>query len=314
LRAAALTALVAIALSSIWLIPAYQGDRWQAFLPGRERPLFVNEARRTVLQFWGGLVVLLGLYFGWRRIVATDEANRLQRERQLAERESQVTERFTNAVEQLGHAQLEVRVGAIYALERIAKDSFRDSWTIVEILSAYVRSHCAAPQPPSADVQAALSVLGRRPWIERESSRQRVDLSGTILDGYDLSNAKLQRCVAVNTHFSRANLFAADLSDASLRGATFESVYATLAVFEGAYAAKSRWQNVQLISARLARANLKRAVITNVDLTRANFTHARLDAAVLSGTKVTAALFEGANFSGAVVDGVDFAEAKGVKL
>src|SRR3982751_6161439 len=39
-----------------------------------------------------------------------------------------------------GGPNLEVRLGAIYALERIPRDSERDHWPIMEVLCAYVRN------------------------------------------------------------------------------------------------------------------------------------------------------------------------------
>src|SRR6266498_2694299 len=47
---------------------------------------------------------------------------RLREQLQIAQ-QGQMTERFTRAIDQLGHAQLDVRIGGIYALERIANDS-----------------------------------------------------------------------------------------------------------------------------------------------------------------------------------------------
>jgi hypothetical protein len=38
-------------------------------------------------------------------------------------REGQVTDRYTKAIDQLGSGKLDVRIGGIYALERIARDS-----------------------------------------------------------------------------------------------------------------------------------------------------------------------------------------------
>lgn len=114
---------------------------------------------------------------------------------QVTER-GQVTDRYSRAIEQLGSATLDVRLGGIYALEQIAKDSARgeeDQATIVEVLSAFVRVHSdplfqykasmgnAAPsepveeqhqnairyvkqlEGPPVDVQAAVTVLGRLP-------------------------------------------------------------------------------------------------------------------------------------------------------
>ena len=78
-------------------------------------------------------------------------------------RETMYTSLFTKAVEQLGAMReiavpdperaieaapvtkivpnTEVRLGAIYALERIAQDSERDHWPIMETLCAYVREN-----------------------------------------------------------------------------------------------------------------------------------------------------------------------------
>jgi hypothetical protein len=60
-----------------------------------------------------------------------------------AYRTGQITERFTKAIEQLGEEdedgepRLEIRLGGIYALERIARDSVQDYGQIMEILTAY---------------------------------------------------------------------------------------------------------------------------------------------------------------------------------
>ncbi|MBT4233714.1 MAG: pentapeptide repeat-containing protein, partial [Marinovum sp.] len=74
-------------------------------------------------------------------------------------------------------ANIEVRLGAVYALERISQDSDRDHMQIMEILCAYIRTNAPwdmdidvpwdpeTPGPfkrPRADIQAALTVIGRR--------------------------------------------------------------------------------------------------------------------------------------------------------
>jgi hypothetical protein len=53
-------------------------------------------------------------------------------------REGQITDRFTKAIAQLGEQgpeKLAVRLGGIYALERIARDSERDHWPMMEVLT-----------------------------------------------------------------------------------------------------------------------------------------------------------------------------------
>jgi hypothetical protein len=79
----------------------------------------------------------------------------------------QVTERYSRAIELLGSASVDVRIGAIFALERISLDSPHDQPTIVEVLCAFVREHSeltssGIDEPPTADVVAAVSVVGRR--------------------------------------------------------------------------------------------------------------------------------------------------------
>jgi hypothetical protein len=91
-----------------------------------------NDVRTTLLQGLGGVVLLMGAYFTYRQLRTA--------------REGQITERYTRVIDQLGHAQLDVRLGGIYALERIARDSSADHATIGEVLTAFVRSH--APWPP----------------------------------------------------------------------------------------------------------------------------------------------------------------------
>jgi hypothetical protein len=73
--------------------------------------------------------------------------------------EGHLTDRYTKAVEQLGSDKIEVRLGGIYALERLMRDSPTDQPTIVEVLAAYIRQH--APRTNPAPVAPALSASTR---------------------------------------------------------------------------------------------------------------------------------------------------------
>src|SRR5215218_6330267 len=87
----------------------------------------------TLAQILGGTALLSGLYFTWRTLQVN--------------REGQLTDRFTRAIDQLGKTDdegnrlFEIRIGGIYALERIARESEEDYWPIMEVLTAYVRQH-----------------------------------------------------------------------------------------------------------------------------------------------------------------------------
>lgn len=99
-----------------------------------------------------------------------------------------VTERFSKAVEHLQSEDETVRIGGIYALERIAKDSERDYWTIMDLLTSYVRnkypySKTEAEQQqkkanePEADnnseigLQAVLIVFGKRQSMQENGTK-----------------------------------------------------------------------------------------------------------------------------------------------
>ena len=93
---------------------------------GAERVKLINEYRKTIIQLIGGIVIAVGLYLTWRRIQAIERTV-------FVSEEGQITDRFSKAIEQLGNREsLAVRLGGIYALERIAKDFKADHWTVME--------------------------------------------------------------------------------------------------------------------------------------------------------------------------------------
>lgn len=83
---------------------------------------------------------------------ATLEETRNQREADRAQtdldRQGQLTDRFSKAIEQLGSDKLQIRLGGIYALERIAHDSERDYPTVRNVLTTFVREETTALRPP----------------------------------------------------------------------------------------------------------------------------------------------------------------------
>ena len=79
----------------------------------------VNKYRTTsvqivaiIAQIFGGIAILIGIYFAWGNLITA--------------RDGQITERFTRAVDQLGNEKMEIRLGGIYALERISRESKKD--------------------------------------------------------------------------------------------------------------------------------------------------------------------------------------------
>ena len=79
-------------------------------------------------------------------------ARRFSRDRRELQHEHHLTQRFARAVDQLGHPALDVRLGGLYSLERLAQESPEDHVPIIEILAAFVREH--APWPPRMGAQS----------------------------------------------------------------------------------------------------------------------------------------------------------------
>ena len=128
---------------------------------------------------------------------------------------------------------IEGRLGAVYALERISQASGRDHMQIMEILCAYIRTNAPwdpetsiSSKDPHADIQAALTVIGRRAPDKIALERDK----GFVLDlrSADLRNAVLrdgdfaQAWFFSNIQFAvltRTNLKGAWLNEANLSGA-----------------------------------------------------------------------------------------------
>ncbi|MFN8497619.1 MAG: pentapeptide repeat-containing protein [Anaerolineae bacterium] len=249
-----------------------------------------NALLTALIQAIGGLVLISGLFFTWQQLGNTQEQLRLTQE-------SQITDRYTKAVEQLGSDKLEVRLGAIYALERIGRDSKRDLGPILDILTAYVREKTpcekgqtkptftatkipAFPTPldaspansPSAtsipylctDIQAVLTVVGRTPrWAE---NRIVLDLHGARLPGAYLAAADL----------SGADLSGADLSGADLSGADLSGADLQKAESNGAVLTDAILRRTNLVGASLRGADFRGAILTEADLAAADLTQADL--------------------------------------
>jgi hypothetical protein len=219
--------VVVLILLALWFVPKWQVGTLN---PEKTSPAEIstleNENRRTLAQIVGGLALVGTLYFTWRRVTATERTVEISQE-------SYITERFTQAIAQLGDDKLEVRLGAIYALERIAKDSEKDYWPIMEVLTAYLRKNAHWPRGHSgtirldrdvpSDTQAVMTVLNRRARHYGNGEEFRLDLRNTDLRGIDFADI----------HLEGARLEGSRLDSAMLHGAHFEQAWLVDAHFEG---------------------------------------------------------------------------------
>ena len=280
-----------------------------------------------------GVAGAVGIFFTWRgqrlarEAQAHNQRNTLAQLRNAEEQlrlaaEGQVTERFTKAIDQLGEEdhkggpRLEIRIGAIYALERIATESpERNYSTVMDVLTSYVRENTKwdfekAVGPTlqwhelerfvkgkfyrysaRGDVQAALDVLGRRqderiPDEYRVSlDLRRADLSGATLTGANLSGAHLSRANLSRATLYGANLSGTDFSGADLSGATLSGADFSGAILDGAYLQGAYLTAVMLNGLELERARRLKGVAEELDRNRHFIPEANLEAAQDLDTK-----------------------------
>jgi hypothetical protein len=234
-----------------------------------ETPSAALDVVKVVISGFGVLATIfagVGLYLTYQNS---------QAERQL-NTERLLTERFTKSVEQLGSKNIDVRLGGIYSLERIAKDSPKDHWTVMEVLTAFVRNKSPVPKgwadatpqkrqllpDVTTDVQSALTVIGRRVAENDNVSRtpytrfRRLDLQSSNLSSADLTRANLKNTNFRGTVLYNATIVVADLRETDLQGAYFNG---------------ARLGSTNLGSARLLDTNFDGADIYNVNFIDADY-------------------------------------------
>lgn len=232
------------------------------------------------------LGVGLAFWRTWNQHRDTELATRkLEMESELAARKLDA-EAFAKAVEQLGHAEIAIRMGAVLALQNLAEASPRRLLgQTLEILCAYVREkrprtkeadeQPAVPLP--TDVKLALQVISRLNQLN-EDEKIPVDLSNTDFQGADLSKINF---ATANLSFS--NLHNSSLIFVNLRNANLVSIDFNRA---------NLW-NANLNAANLLLANLQNANLYQTNLQSANLTHADLQGAELDGANLQGAIITG---------------------
>jgi hypothetical protein len=232
-----------------------------------------NNVRTALLQVTGGLVVVIGGLATWRQVHIN--------------REGQITERLTRAVDQIGSENVDVRIGGIYALERIGRNSVSDRYTVQFILGAFIRNHApwhvGAPggaQHPTAvveqrpslrmvapDIQTAVAVLARRERAPAVLAPNpfggRLFLSHVDLRGLEVYNGRL-----VNTYLQYTNLAGAQLAGTQL----------DRSVLTWADLRECQLEGVSFVDADLSNAYLSGANLRDADLTGALLAGAQADA------------------------------------
>ncbi len=244
-----------------------------------------NEGARNLALVLGGWLAVLAAIVGF-----VFAGFRTSSQTQMAQTaiDGQVTERFTRAVEQLGHKKRAVRLGAIYALERIAADSPRDRDVIVETLAAYIRE--LAPWPPVNEIsgrpledevlESEIARTGVRPPIDIAAAltvicrllpgddpmRKNVDLRHTDLRGLDAPRINLSRMRLDGANLMNAKLWRSLLRVTSLLDSNLSGTSLLWSDLSWANLDRANLRGVNLFGATLDSTGLSNAEMSGADL------------------------------------------------
>ncbi len=251
-----------------------------------DKPETDIEYRGIAIRYFG-IIAAAGTVIGYivvtARNIISDNQNKAADEQNKINERGRITESIGQAITQIGafngdNPNIEVRLGGIYSLERIAKNSDDDYKKIMDILCAYVRVTAPIQKPKSVkkkkqedkkrkireDIQAAVDVLGTKK--ELNLVRQR-----------DEFRVNLENCDLSNSRFSELNF---NRGTDSNNGAIFDD---------------SLFEKSEFHGADLSYVSFDRAILIG-----ANFEYARLKGA----------RFLGATFKDTKVHGADFSKAK----
>ncbi|GAW33270.1 secreted effector protein pipB2 [Roseovarius sp. A-2] len=238
---------------------------------------------------------------------------------------------------------IEVRIGAILSLERIAQDSTmydkgRDHVRVMEILCAYVRENSPAGKAPDfafpqgcnqdsieekrkstlkwlsneftlrADVQLALSVIGRRTREQVRVEKGHLSQDGT---GYrvDLSRTNLRYADLQYLNFENATFFRSQMQVAFCKGANFKGANLVHCELTGVSAENADLSNSKMEIADFSYATLTGANLCGCKVSHTHFVRTNLRSAQLRfrenvrNTEVKRAFFIDSDLKGALIGG-----------
>ena len=230
----------------------------------------------------------------WRSLVA-------ERQSKTA-RESLLNERYQKGAEMLGSEVLSVRLGGIYALQRLSEEHPEQYHVqIMRLFCAFARRPTEDSQLESGqveiepgtllglrqDLEAIILAIGSRSKSSIDIERTedvRIDLRGVVLPGIELLDLDLSNAMLHHSELPNANIADTDLSDAFLNHADLR---------------KAKFYRVRLKNTRFYSANLSGAWFLDMDLYGVSFDDVNLTGANLARVNLSWAIFSGAILSGA---------------
>jgi hypothetical protein len=271
-----------------------------------ERLKLQNDVRIGLLQAVAGVAVIAAVVATWQQL--DTDRRQLRQQLELAGQQ-QASDRFAQALDQLGSEQLDVRLGGIYGLERVAARSAAEATAAGGAYTAPAEGS-GEPQGGAPVGRAGDSPPAGRGWWAAQDRVQVFE----VLSAY------------VRTTSHRPPIGPAGATELQVRQADVNAALTVLArrtVLAGdppLDLSGSLLGGARLGWARLAGADLRGADVRGTSLQHAELAGVHLEQALLCGTEFQDADLRGAHLAGARVsadtrwpDGFDW-KAAGARL
>ncbi len=302
----------------------------------REASGIQNSIYNSFIQTVGGLFFFITAFFAWRNLIIAQNAL-------VNSEEKQVTERFSSAVEHLGNDKVEVRLGGVYELKRIAQDSIqKDYRPTIEILSGFIRERTRAkwkilPRPqkppegsggmiasylslPETDIEAALEVARDlydaegNPDKNKELDLRSSDFSWMILTNHDFRKVNLGRVCFYNSDlqyvkFNGSNLGCADFRSSILNFANLSGAILDEAIFSEVDTTGKPVNAAELKSVIFHEKDPQTGELLKADFRKANFAGVDLSLVEFYSPNFNGAYLNSAKFVASILQEADFSEA-----
>jgi hypothetical protein len=254
----------------------------------------------------------------WAGVQNARTQARRHEEQTKADRQRRITESFSKATEQLASEKIEARLGGIYTLERISRESPDDYWIVMETLTAFLREHARWKEKDETTEQyettsETLVELYTGMWVRAEQPGPATDIAAvlTVIVRRDVQSMAREKQKGWTLNFRRSDLRRANLYRVHLEGACLSETHLEGAHLSGAHLEGADLYRAHLERARLDTAHLERAVLLGAHFEGANLIRAHLEGACLAGARLKGADLAGAHLKGAELDG---AQLEGAKL
>jgi hypothetical protein len=314
--------LAALGIIVLLLLPLWL---WYAQPQRNEKGAITYPHASLINPILGGLGALFLIYIAIRQArTAIEVARTGNRQAEIAGRRH-VTETFGKAVEQLGSEKIEVRIGGIYTLERLAREALSSLqtadriaeeggepdlyWAVMETLTAFVRERTRPEaerlaKPRDQRIAEGAYLLwknagtpeGRSGEFWSEAVKQEAQKERPATDIAAVIKVIRGRPEAGIAHEKERKWYI-DLRGTDLRGTDLHEAH-----LDGADLRETHLGGASLWGAHLDRATLRKAHLQEADLRRAHLGSglqgAHLEGAYLGGAHLGFATVTEAHFQG----------------